>query len=244
MRAIGWLIGIVLAAIIALGLYLVAYSDDLVKRAMETLGPRYLGVDVRLGAADIDITDGRGELRGLVIGNPPGFDGPHLLSLGRVALALDPIGQSGELIVLEEVAVDAADLALVARGRTTNLQTVMARLEGSGSAEATDSAADDSPKIIIRAFDFTDARTSLDSDLLGSRSVEIPDVHLEGIGEKSRGVTVREALRQLLRPIANAATSALAAEGLELDQVREGARERLDQELNERLGDLKDRLKN
>lgn len=247
MKAIGWLIGIALAVIVALGLYLVAYSGDLVKQAVETLGPRYLGVEVRLGAAEIAIADGSGELRGLIIGNPEGFAGPHLLSLGRIALGLDPLGQSGDLVVLDRIAVDAADLAIVARGRNTNLQAIMANLE-SGETSEQASGEDGAPRIIIRAFDFTNARTSLDSDVLGSRSITIPDIHLEGIGEKSRGVTIREALQQMLRPIAKASTTALAGEGLKLDEMKQEARERLDQELNDRLGgglnDLKDRLNN
>lgn len=248
MKAIGWLIGIVLALIIGLGVYLVVFSGDLLKQAVETLGPRYLGVDVRLGAAEISVAEGTGELRGLVIGNPPGFDGPHALSLGRVALGLDPLGQSRELVVVKRIEVDAADLAIVARGRQTNLQKIMSNLEAGGSDTTAEETAGEEPRIIIDRFDFTNARTTLDSDLLGSRSVSIPDVHLEGIGRKSQGVTIREALVQLLRPIVRASTTALAGEGLELDQIKAGAQERLDRELEDRLGgdlkDLKERLKN
>ena len=92
------------------------------------------------------------------------------------------------------------------------------------------------PKIIIEKFAFTNSRTSLDSDVLGETSVEIPDIHLTGIGEKSQGVTIQEALKQLLSPIVRASTEALARENLNLDEMKEKAEERLDEELKERVG--------
>jgi len=248
-KVIGWLIGIVLLIVVGLGIYLVMNSGSLIRTAVETLGPKYLGVDVTLGSAEISLTDGTGELRDLVIGNPAGFDGPHAFSLGLVRLGIDPAAQSESLIVIREILVDAADLAIVARGKQTNLQTIMAHLEGDGSKTSSGAeaeSADSGPKMIIDHFAFTNAHTSLDSDLIGQRSVSIPDVVLDGVGRKSEGVTVREALKQLLQPIVRASTQALAGAGLNVDELKANAREKVDTELKERLGtgldSLKDRL--
>jgi uncharacterized protein involved in outer membrane biogenesis len=252
MKAIGWLIGVVLLLIVGLGVYLVMNTGDLIKTAVETLGPEYLGVDVKLGAADVSLTEGSGELRGLVIGNPDGFDGPHAFSLGRIKLALDPLGQSQELITLESIEIDAADLALIAKGQNINLQAIMANLESDTADEPAVEPGEESgaaaPKIIIDSFSFTNARTSLDSDILGSSSVDIADIHLTDIGRKSNGVTIREAVTQMLRPITRAATEALARESLNVDDIQAEAEERVDKELQDRLGtdldSLKDRFRN
>ncbi|MEM8768382.1 MAG: hypothetical protein AAGE43_13105 [Pseudomonadota bacterium] len=246
MKAIGWLIGIILLVVVGLGVYLVMNAGDLIKTAVETIGPRYLGVEVKLGSAEVSFTEGTGELRGLVIGNPEGFDGPHAFSLGRVALGIDPSAQSESLIVLRNVEVDAADLALVAIGQNTNLQAIMANLEGDGggSAPAEEPASTGpEPKLIIDNFAFTNARTSLDSDLLGEMAVSVPDIVLEGIGRKSNGVTIREALTQILKPITQASTEALAREGLNVDEIKANAEERVNEELKERIGTDLDGLK-
>ena len=200
---------------------------------------KYLGVDVRLGSADISLTEGTGELRGLVIGNPAGFDGPHSFSLGSIKVGLDPLGQSETLIKLRTIEIDAADLAMIAKGTDTNLQALMANLTSDSTSEAAPAAEESArpePKIIIENFAFTNARTSLSSDILGDKAVEIPDIRLTGIGEKSQGVTIREALEQLLNPIVKASTEALAKESLNVDELKADAEERLDQELKERVG--------
>lgn len=248
MKAIGWLIGIVLLLIVGLGVFLVMNSGSLIKTAVETLGPQYLGVDVRLGAAEVSLTEGTGELRGLVIGNPEGYDGPHSFSLGKIRLELDPMAQSQELITLKGIYVDAADLAMIAKGTKTNLQAIMANLESDAPAEEPEVEGAPAPKIIIDRFSFTNAKTSLDSDVLGSTTVEIPDIILEGIGRKSSGVTIREAVRQMLNPIVRASTEALAKERMNVDELKQQAEDRLDEEVQERLGtdldSLKERFRN
>lgn len=244
MKAIGWLIGIVLLVVIGLGVYLVLNSGSLIKTAVETLGPEYLGVDVRLDSAEISLTEGTGELKGLVVGNPDGFDGPHSFSLGRIKLGLDPMAQSESLIQIRTIEIDAADLAIIAQGRNTNLQALMDNLAGDSSDAGSEPADSESsgaePKIIIENFSFTNARSSLDSDLIGQKSVSIPDIRLNGIGQKSQGITIREALKQVMSPIVKASTEALAKESLNVDALKADAEERLDKELQERTGtDLK-----
>ena len=239
MKAIGWLIGILLLVVVGLGVYVVLNSGSLIKTAVETYGPKYLGVDVRLGSADISLTEGTGELRGLVIGNPEGFDGPHAFSLGAIKVGLDPLGQSETLIQLRTIEIDSADLAMIAKGTDTNLQALMANLTSDSTSEAApaaDESAGPEPKIIIENFAFTNARTSLSSDILGDKAVDIPDIRLSGIGEKSSGVTIREALKQIFNPIVQASTEALAKESLNVDELKANAEERLDQELKERVG--------
>ena len=50
MKAIGWLIGILLLVVVGLGVYVVMNSGGLIKTAVETYGPKYLGVE----RADVD----------------------------------------------------------------------------------------------------------------------------------------------------------------------------------------------
>lgn len=246
MKIVMWIVAVVVLVIAGVAVYVIVNSGNLIKAAVETLGPEYLGVAVTLDSAELSLTDGAGELRGLVIGNPSGFDGPHAFSLGRIRLAVDPGQISQELVVIREIDIDAADLALVAQGSKTNLQKIMSNLESDSGAAEESSSAGEGPKLIIDRFAFTNARTSLDSDVLGASSVDIPDINLTDIGRKSQGVTIREALKQLLQPIVRASTTALARESLNVDELKQKAEERLDEEVRKNLGtgldDLKKRI--
>jgi hypothetical protein len=243
MKVIGWIIGLLLVLIVGVGVLLVLNAGNVVKTAVETLGPRYLGVPVRLSAADISVTEGSGELRGLEIGNPAGFQGPYAIRINRASVTLDPSQISGSLIVLKAFDVDGADVAIAAKGRNTNLQAIMKNLE-SGSTEAPAPAEESGAevKMIIDRFDFTNARASLDSDLVGSKEVSIPDIHLTGIGRKSEGVTIREAAKQVLRPIVQRATEVLVQEGIGVDQLKEQANQKLQEEIGSGLERLKKSL--
>lgn len=243
MKVIGWIIGLVLVLIIGVGVYLVLNAGNVIKAAVETLGPRYLGVPVSLASADVSVTEGSGELRGLEIGNPAGFQGPYAIRINRAAVTLDPSQISSSLIVLKAFDVDGADVAIVAKGKNTNLETIMKNLESGPTAEPAPAEEPGSGvKMIIDRFDFTNARTSLDSDVVGSKEVSIPDIHLTDIGRKSEGVTIREAAKQLLRPIVQRATQVLVQEGLGVDQLKEQANQKLQEEIGTGLDRLKKSL--
>src|SRR5690606_37870951 len=146
---------------------------------------------------------------------------------------------SSEVIALREVVVDGADVAALVKGRQSNLQALMDHLnEQLGPAEEPEDESE--VKLIIDRFDFTNAKASVDSDVLGQAAVDIPDVHLTDIGRDSNGATIAEVLKQVLEPVVRSVTRALVERGVNLEGVRdriEGERERLEQNLRERAGD-------
>lgn len=245
MKVIGWLVGIVVLAVIGAGVYIVMNSGSLIKTAVESLGPDYLGVPVRLGSAEISLTDGSGVLTDLVIGNPAGFAGPHSMRIGRVMLALDPTQISGELVVVKDLSIEGAEVAIVAKGTQTNLQTIMNNLdsgENAQSAPAQDASSE--MKMIIDKFAFTNAKTSLSSDLIGDKTVNLPDINLSGIGRKSSGVTIEEAVSQMLRPIIKSSTDAAINAGIDVEGMKKGAIEKVNESIGKGLKSLTDRLQN
>lgn len=242
MKAIGWIIGLVLLVVVGVGVYVVLNSGSLIKQAVETLGPQYLGVPVSLGSAEVSLTDGSGSLNNLEIGNPSGFAGPPSMRISRIALALDPSQISGELVTIKSLVIEGAELAIIAKGSQTNMQTIMDNLD-SGASEPTQPEAESAPmKLIIDSFAFTDAKTALISDLVGEKTLTIPDIKLTGIGRDSSGVTTQQAVKQLLNPILKAATEAALREGLGVDDLKESATEKLKDSVGKGLKSLTDRL--
>lgn len=81
--------GGILAVILVVAVkFLGSNLDAIVKKAITRIGPEMTGVSVDVDDVGIALADGRGEIGGLVIGNPRGYKGPHAFKLGSIVLAL------------------------------------------------------------------------------------------------------------------------------------------------------------
>lgn len=235
MKAVMWIIGVVALVLIAVGVFVVMNSGALLERAMEGYGTRYLGAPVEVEGVDVSLGEGAVTIAGLTIANPEGFDGPPAFQLERITadLATDQI--SSELVVLEEVTVDGARVAALVQGTRMNLKQIMdhlnARIAANQQAEETGVASE--VKLIIDRFSFTNGRASVESDLAGQAAIDIPPIEVTDIGRQSNGATVGQVLKQILEPIYRAVTRAMVNQGIDV----EGAKERLEQNVREKVGD-------
>jgi len=235
MKALGWIIGLVVLLIAGIGVYVVLNSGALLERAIETYGTRYLGAPVSVGGVNVAITEGSAGIDELVIDNPSEFSGPAAFRLGNISATLDTQQISSELVVLKNVSIDGAEINLLAEGRNTNLKALMDHLDREIGAtdQAEDTGTASEVKLIIDRFSFTNATASVDSDVLGQASVTLPDINLSDIGRQSNGATVGQALKQILDPIVRAVTRRMVEQGVDL----EGAKERLEQNLRDQAGE-------
>lgn len=219
-------ISIVVLVLLAIGgfvVFVVMNSGSLIKQAVETYGPQYLGADVSVSSVELSLADGTGEIRGLTIGNPAGFDGPHAFHIQRAAIAVDVESLGSDVVVIKSVVLDGAQPAVVVKGlKDTNFQALVDNLERSAgsSAEASPEQGGAEPKLIVDSFAFTNAVASVDSQMLqDGASVEIPDIHLQDIGRKENGVVAAEAVKQMLRPISRKITEAVVSEQTGLGDI-------------------------
>jgi len=209
MKVIGVAIGLVLLLVIGVFVYVGYNTNSIVKNAIETIGPQYLGAPVRVKDVDISLSEGRGTLTDLEIGNPPGFEGPYALRVGTVSMTLDVANSSTGLVVLKPVKIDGARVAAIAKSaKDTNFQALSANVPASNSPSPI--------KLIIDQFDLTNTQAAVSSPLLArAAEVNVPDVHLKDIGRASGGVSVGAVLDQVLAPITKAVTRSLTEAGMQ-----------------------------
>lgn len=240
-----------LAIIIGAFFFFVANNAGaLVETAIEEAGPQYLGVTVDVEEIDLSFTEGFAEVRGVVVGNPVGFDGPYSVKVARTLVELDPEGISSEIIRIKRIAVDGADVAVIAKGLETNLQAIADRAAASDSGAPERPTAGERPvgeeiRVIVERLDFTNASASLKSNLLAETTIAIPDVHLTNVGEGDNGATMAEVAAQLLTPIVSAISRELAtSKGVDairgkLDEVKDELDlDRLKDKLDEKIKEI------
>lgn len=215
-----WIViaALVLGGIIAYG---VVNLGPIVKEAVEFAGPRLIGAPVRLDEARISLMDGEGELHGLFVGNPEGFQSPSALEADVVALAVDRSSFASDVVVIRSLTLRGPRLTYERSGRTSNLDALLAnarRASGRESAARQGRAEDGgepggAQKIIIDDLTVSGATLALAvSGMEGSlATVPLPEVHLTGIGRAEGGVPPSEAVRAVLEALTRSAADAVGA---------------------------------
>ncbi len=104
--AIGGIVAVVVVAVIVVSFY----SGDVIKAAVEEMGPKLTRAEVKLDKADLSITSGEARLSGLLIGNPAGFTTPHAFKLDEIAVKLDTSTVGRDTVVINEILIDAPNV--------------------------------------------------------------------------------------------------------------------------------------
>ncbi|MCV6604785.1 MAG: hypothetical protein OIF34_05745, partial [Porticoccaceae bacterium] len=227
--------------IVGAGLFVASKVDTLVTEAVETVAPEYTRSQVTLGGVDLSLLSGNMALADLNVGNPTGFSQPNAFTLGEIAVDVDLSSVTTDTIVVNSIEVVAPAIFFEQTASGTNLQTLQRNIEKAiGPTSEPQEDTGSAKKLIIRDFQVTDGLISVTSQLLGEDSldVELPNIHLTGIGEKSNGATVAEVTEILLGELTGRAKSAVLESG-KLGELKSQAREKLEGKKQ----DLKDKAR-
>ncbi|MDL5031598.1 hypothetical protein QRD43_06720 [Pelomonas sp. APW6] len=205
-----WLLGgialLVLVALLVLGglWWLHGNLDRLVHRAIEEQGSALIGAPIRLGSVHIDPRSGEGELRQLTIGNPPGFQTPHLLQVQRVRVQVDVRTLTQPVVVIPVIEIEAPDVIYEKGATQTNIeaiQTHLARQLQSGAPAADDGQAP--RRYIVDRLQLLRPRAQASAALLQGRTVslKLPEMDLRDLGRAEGGLTAGELGAQVARAL-------------------------------------------
>lgn len=183
--------------------------DGLVKRAIHKWGPEITGVAVRVDSVRIEVTEGRGSIRGLVIGNPKGYDAPQALKVAEIRLTLDPASLAKDVIVVKELLLAAPDVTYQRGPGGDNMAVIQKNVDAWVARNSGPKSADAGPgkKFIVENLIVRDGKAHFGTTL-GS---PIPNLHMRDVGRKSNGATAGEVFKQtwdaLLRSMGSLITS-------------------------------------
>lgn len=251
MKSIKW-IGAVLALLVAVVAVVVVVGlknlDAIVKAVVEEVGTEVTGTQVTLSAAEIGIKEGRAELRGLGIANPEGFSDALLLSVGKVAVDIDPMSLTKDVIVIDEVILSEISFLAEQKELTkTNIEALLKNLEsgstGSGETEKVQdgSAQTESTDVLlaVRKFVFEKSEVKLVSDEWGDLTIPLPPISLQNLGTPENGLTPEQLAQRAMKPVLAQVKKNVAGQLKELakDKVEEKAKQELQKQLDKNLSE-------
>jgi len=212
--------------------------NSLVKKGVETWGPRLTKTEVTLRSVSLMPFSGAGTLNGLVIGNPKGYAG-DAFSVRRAGVAVEPKSLLTSVAVIRKIEVIDPEIAYEGSLSDGNLQQLERNVAGppapapKGAApEAKAPAAKAAPKapaperkviiddILLRGAKATITLTQ--PRLAKPVVVALPEIHLTGIGRKAGGVTPGEAAREIFSALTDAVKKKAgeAVKAAAQDQIR------------------------
>ena len=216
---------VLLLALVAVGLLL--SLNPLVLKTVNGAAPAALGVPVTLAEADIALLRGHAALKNLHIGNPEGFKTDGLLDLGSITVNIDNSTLLSDTIVIKEILIDGLVLTFEKGLLDNNLNAFIESLSGGQEkpqeeeTETEQAPAMEKPgkKVVIEKLSITGSRMNLSitgaAALTGGGVIPIPlpPLTLTDLGKEKNGITLIEAIREILTAIASTATTAITGAG-------------------------------
>jgi hypothetical protein len=200
----------IIVAILA-GAVFFAYErlDFIVKIALEHYGPGVTGVSVKVGDVEISPHDGRGRLRNLEIGNPPGFAASRAARFGDVVLEVDPATLRAQVVHVRAIGIETPTIVYERGDKTTNLDTIARNIEAyvkrAGESEGEAQASSAKRRYIVDRLLIRGAKVTMTTPSLRGQGVsfDLPDIELRDIGKRQGGLTASQ--------VASLVTNALIA---------------------------------
>ena len=169
------------------------FLDSGIKRGVETLGPQLTKVDVKLDGVSVSLLSGSGKIKGLVVGNPAGYQTPHAIRVDAASLALTPSSIFSDKVIIKSIRVESPNIYYEGGLDGDNLRTILNNISASKKLQVDD--------LVI-----TGAKVNLSVKGTGGLAVPItlPDIHLTTLGQSPEGITARELTKIVLSEITSA----------------------------------------
>jgi hypothetical protein len=213
-------VGVILLLVVVLMLSL----GQIIKAGVNTAGPKLAKVPVRLNSVVVNPLTGMVRIKGLVVGNPEGFNTPSAMELSEFKVDLAMGSLFTDTIVIKQILIDAPQITYEKSLKSSNLSTLQENLAPKKEAAApkTEAAPADKPaekkaakKVIIEDFQLNGAKVNVTITALGGKkmTLPLPDIKMKDIGKKSDGASPAEVISEVFDSITKAVVEAASSVG-------------------------------
>lgn len=192
--------------------------DSIIKKGVETAGPKIAGVEMKLDSASVSLLSGKAALRGLLVGNPPGFKTPCAIKVGQASAVLKLSSLLGDKIVVQSAHLQAPEVTFEGSLKGNNLGRILESIRQFIAAEKSAQAKPPrraGKRIRVDHLAVTGGVINLSATPLSGKSLRIPmpDIHLTELGKDPGGISAGELVEKLFGALFDHAVKA-AAEAL------------------------------
>jgi hypothetical protein len=215
---------VVVLGVLAVGAVVLLLTNlgAVIKSAVEKFGTEATGAPVTLSSADVSLTSGDGTLKGLVVGNPPGFAADSAFRLGEITLKIDTNSVTTDTIIVREVVINAPQVTYeLGNSLSSNLDAIQKNVDAfskrvgggsGGAAKPAEPPAEGGKKLVIEHLYIRGGKVSLAATVAGGKgaTASIPEIHMKDIGKDSGGATPAQVAANVLDALTESALEAAA----------------------------------
>ncbi len=199
------------------------YLGHAIKAAVNQIGPRVLGVPVELDHAAIHLLRGKVDLAGLRIGNPEGFDTPHLMTMQSLSVDLDTASIMGDTVTIRHIHINDPEITFEQNLTGNNLGALLKNLEKPekepapakepAAEQVEPDAATPGKKVVIEDFQLRGAQVNVSLPGMSDKAIPVPlpPVVMTDIGKESGGASLPEIIARVVKGVMESVTKAVAA---------------------------------
>lgn len=213
--------GVVILLIAGGAYYFFSNLEGIIQANIEKYGSEITQAEVTLDKVELDLTSGKGTLRGFKVGNPQGFQTPSAFQLGAVSIQIDIGTITDDPVIIKEIVIDKPDVTYELSGDGNNIDALRNNvdaymekygLKGDGAKKDDDGG----PKLIIENLYIRGGTVNVSATILKGKSmtVPLPDIHLKDIGKKEGGATPGEVADKIMQSIGDGASTAVSSLGI------------------------------
>ena len=222
-------IGAIVVLLIVVALVVISSSlSSIIKAGVETVGPKITGTTMKLDGMDLSLFSGKGRLKGLGVGNPPGFQAASAFKLADAKVKVDLKTALSDKLVIEEVLIDGPEITYEAGPSGSNISKIQESVATFGKSVAPKEGAESKSqkkdptqkKIQINEFILKNGKVTMSASMLKGQplTIPLPDIHLRDMGKESGGVTVQKAAAEVFGAINKSVVQAVASSGKLLEK--------------------------
>ena len=205
MKKLVKLVAAVLLLLLVAVVGIFVYIDSIAKAAIERGATYALGVETRLGSADVGILSGEFAMRGLEVDNPDGFDSDHFLRIERGDVEVNLASLWQDTVELPLLALRGVDMKLERTPAGANYQVILDNLKRFESNQSKAPAPSDESvrTFVIREVLISDVNVEVDLLPIGGQlnrvEVAIDEIRLTNLG--SEGMSMSQLTNVIIQAI-------------------------------------------
>ena len=243
-------VGVIVVLLLVVALTMIGvYFNSMIKAGVEAVGPKITGTIVKLDAVDISPFSGQGRLKGLVVGNPKGFQTESAFKIADAKVKVDQKTALSDKLIIEEILIDGPEITYEGSPSGSNISKIQENVAAFGKSVGTKEGAESKSekkdptqkKVQINHFIVKNGLVKLSASLLKGKAlaVRLPDLHLRDIGKESGGVMVQQAAAEVLMAINKSVMQSVAGSGKLLEKAAEEAAKGLGSEAGKAVEGIK-----